>query len=288
MNKRLQAFSYYGGKNSKLRWLLPLLPARADELRYVEPFGGSLAVAINRRHPRTCRVYVNDIDGWAVNFFRALRQNPDELIHRLRYTPKSEEEFVGFGSAIMQPFSHQKTACVESARVFAAHITQCYGSIPLERTGWAGPRRAICDDGRAITMKEIARVVSKFFFHNSDALKILKRHHLGCKRTLIYLDPPYVMETRSKSGDAYKTELDDADHCALIEYALAATCRIAISGYSNHIYDQALAGWQCHKLDTVAFTSNKGRDGTYNKQTTECVWTNYDPHANQSNHSELL
>jgi len=59
----------------RLDWLLPLLP-RAHH--YCEPYGGSVAVLINRE-PSPVETY-NDLDGEVVNFFRVLRDKREELI----------------------------------------------------------------------------------------------------------------------------------------------------------------------------------------------------------------
>ena len=85
--KRL-VFGWYGGKFSHLEWLLPLLP---EAHHYCEPFAGSGAVLINRA-PAPVETY-NDIDGEVVNFFRVLREDPDELTRLIALTPFSREEF---------------------------------------------------------------------------------------------------------------------------------------------------------------------------------------------------
>jgi DNA adenine methylase len=87
-HKRKIVFGWYGGKFSHLDWLLPLLP---ECHHYCEPFGGSAAVLLNRE-PSPVETY-NDIDGDVVNFFRVLRDRPDELIRAIALTPFSREEF---------------------------------------------------------------------------------------------------------------------------------------------------------------------------------------------------
>src|SRR5205085_1772704 len=86
--RRLIAFGWYGGKFSHLDWLLPLLPKCHH---YCEPFAGSAAVLLNH-DPAPVETY-NDLDGEVTNFFRVLRDEPDELIHRIALTPFSREEF---------------------------------------------------------------------------------------------------------------------------------------------------------------------------------------------------
>ena len=58
---------------------------------YCEPFAGSGAVLLNRP-PSGVETY-NDLDGEVVNFFRVLRDDPDELQRKMALTPFSREEF---------------------------------------------------------------------------------------------------------------------------------------------------------------------------------------------------
>ena len=82
--RRRIVFGWYGGKFSHLDWLLPLLPKTHC---YCEPFSGSAAVLMNRI-PSPVETY-NDIDGDVVNFFRVLRDRPDDLIRAIGLTPFS-------------------------------------------------------------------------------------------------------------------------------------------------------------------------------------------------------
>ena len=86
--KKLILFGWYGGKFSHLGWLLPLLP---DCHHYCEPFAGSAAVLLNRS-PSAVETY-NDLDGEVCNFFRVMRDEPEELARKIGLTPFSREEF---------------------------------------------------------------------------------------------------------------------------------------------------------------------------------------------------
>lgn len=88
MARRHIAFGWYGGKYSHLDWLLPKLP---NTQHYCEPFGGSAAVLLNR-DPSPVETY-NDVDSEVVNFFRVLREHPEELTRRIGLTPFSREEY---------------------------------------------------------------------------------------------------------------------------------------------------------------------------------------------------
>lgn len=83
---------------------------------------------------------------------------------------------------------------------------------------------------------------------------------------LIYLDPPYIMGTRSRQRTLYRCELDDDDHRRLLQIITGLHCSIAISGYWSGMYAEALADWRLVKFQAMT------RGG---KMATECLWLNY-------------
>lgn len=70
-------FPWFGGKAKAADLVWRLL---GDVPHYVEPFYGSGAVLLNRPHPANRPYYsetVNDIDGFVVNFWRAVQWHPE-------------------------------------------------------------------------------------------------------------------------------------------------------------------------------------------------------------------
>lgn len=104
---------------------------------------------------------------------------------------------------------------------------------------------------------------------NGDAVPWLRdRDWQG--NEFVYLDPPYVLSTRTKKN-IYQFEMSDADHLDLLSVLAAMTDRqvkFMLSGYRCAIYDDAAAvnGW--HRVDFQAMT----RRGP----ATESIWMNYD------------
>lgn len=68
-------FVWFGGK----RQIAPMVWERfGDVNNYIEPFAGSLAVLLARPSPPKAET-VNDLCGFVTNFWRALRDAPDEV-----------------------------------------------------------------------------------------------------------------------------------------------------------------------------------------------------------------
>lgn len=93
---------------------------------YLEPYAGSLAVLFNK--PRCHIETVNDLHGEVVNFFRVLRDNPDELKRLIELTPYSREEY---------DLAYQESDVdVERARRFCVRCWQGFGCANLYHNGF--------------------------------------------------------------------------------------------------------------------------------------------------------
>lgn len=83
----------------------------------------------------------------------------------------------------------------------------------------------------------------------------------------IFLDPPYLIESRKQDQKRYKHELTTAQHTSLLETIVTIPYNIAITCYPNQLYNSYLNRWY-----SLEFTSQtrKGR-------VTEILYMNY-PH----------
>lgn len=85
--------------------------------------------------------------------------------------------------------------------------------------------------------------------------------------TLVYLDPPYLMETRSSQRQLYEFELaEHHEHAELLALIKHLPCMVAISGYYSTLYSEQLPGWRTSTFWTV------NRAGT---RVQEWLWMNY-------------
>ena len=71
-------FKWVGGKSRIRKAIIPLLPPHTC---YVEPFAGAAWVLFGK--PLSDVEVLNDIDQELVNFFRVVREQPQELIGNL-------------------------------------------------------------------------------------------------------------------------------------------------------------------------------------------------------------
>jgi DNA adenine methylase len=220
------AIRYHGGKWRLAPWIISQFPAHR---RYVEPFAGGANVLLRKR-PAEIEVY-NDLNGQVVNFFRVLRERGDELARAIELTPFSREEY----DRAHEPATDE----LETARRFYVLAWQGFGSpIAKWNTGWRWVER-------------------------QPAIDIIKQFDTA--ETLVYCDPPYLSETRSKWRlSAYgDTEMTNDDHRQLADVLHGIEGMAIISGYPSALYDELYHDWQrvtCEAVNDAA------------KVTVECLW----------------
>lgn len=264
--RRRIVFGWYGGKFNHLDWLLPRLPAAHH---YCEPFSGSAAVLLNRI-PAPVETY-NDIDGEVVNFFKILRDHPEQLTRAIALTPFSREEF--YRAIANSPPAQDH---LERARRFYIRARQARTG--LAQTASLG-RWANCKDtsrsgmsgvisrwlGGVDALPEIATRLLRVQIENRPAIDVIRLY--DNPTTLFYCDPPYLHDTRGDSS-AYGFEMSEDGHVELAAQLLACKGKVALSGYRNSLMDKLYTGWrrfdapikQCHSIK---------------KPRQECLWMNY-------------
>jgi DNA adenine methylase len=106
---------------------------------------------------------------------------------------------------------------------------------------------------------------------NIDALKFIDK--LDHERALFYLDPPYLHETRSSTGEYGKHEMTPAEHLNLLNKLATIKGKFMLSGYPSQAYDK----WAAHHGFTRDEKSidNKASSARVKEKKTECVWTNF-------------
>src|SRR5437868_1361469 len=196
--RNLITFGWYGGKFNHLEWLLPLLPACHH---YCEPFAGSAAVLLNRE-PSPVETY-NDIDGDVVNFFRVLRDQPEELIRTIGLTPFAREEFhlsIATNGEPMEPVERARRFFVRArqARTGLAQSATLGRWANCKNTSRAGMSGVVSRWlGSVEGLPEIAERLLRVQIENRPAIDIIRLY--DSPGTLFYCEPPYLHSTRGDS-----------------------------------------------------------------------------------------
>lgn len=238
---------YHGGKWRIAPWLIEHFPPHRV---YVEPFGGAGSVLL--RKPRSDFEVYNDLGADVVNVFRVLRDREQaaELKRRLDLTPWARVEFLEAYEFSEDPVERARRTIV---RCFMGHGTTSQrkhrtgfraGSHPNRAGGGHGDWRGYRETLPAFTERLQGIVVEQ-----KDARAVIDRY--DAPDALIYVDPPYVMSTRSSMrgdgdiGRAYAYEMDEDDHRRLAVRLCRAQAAVVVSGYASRLYDDELyVGWE--------------------------------------------
>lgn len=259
---RRPVLRYHGGKWRLAPWVIRHFPAHEI---YVEPFAGAASVLM--RKSRVHGEVLNDLDGEIVNVFRVLRdkQAAAELERLIRLTPFARSEF----ELSYQPASDP----IEMARRTIARTFMGFGTTSRRhsRTGFrartytrnqTGPSDFSNWPDEICVFTERLRGV---LIDNKPADEIVPIH--DGPNTLFYVDPPYVLSTRTGTsrakGGAYQHEMSDDDHRRFARILRGVQGMVAISGYRCDLYDELFGDWD--RRERLAYT-----DGA--KARTECLW----------------
>jgi DNA adenine methylase len=254
----------------------PNAPAPDDSgwLHYVEPYFGGGAVLL-ANDPEGVSEVVNDINGHLMNFWRVL-QAPDAFAvfkRRVEATPFAKPEWERDGRV-----QRIDAVDVEAAAAFFVRNRQSLAGrmdrfAPLTRNR---TRRGMNEqasawwtaiDGLPAVHERLKRVA----IYNEDALLVIRRE--DGPRTLFYLDPPYVHETRATTTEYGEHEMTPEQHSELLKLLCTIKGRFLLSGYHSRLYDETAAanGWNSHEFELP----NNAAGGKTKRRMTEVIWCNF-------------
>ena len=232
---------YPGAKNRLAPWICDHIPKHDV---YLEPFAGSLAVLFNKQR---CHIEtVNDLDGEIVNFFKVLRDNKEDLIEAVLFTPFSRKEYV-------EAYEQTENE-IEKARRFAVKCWMGFGCGNLYQNGFkSGQQTHSPNPAKAWaelpeTLQLAADRLKGVQIECLPAVKLIKRY--DTPDVFIYADPPYLHGTRKNY--LYKYEMTDDEHVELLKILANHPGKVLISGYDNELYNEVLNGWNKVQKNTLA------------------------------------
>lgn len=254
--------SYFGGKQFLAERLTAAFPAHRH---FIEVCGGSLAVLLAK--PRSRMETVNDLDSVLQTFWRVLRDRPADLERVCVLTPHSRAE-----RELAYEFSPELDELEVARRVYVALTQGRTGSIT--RTGWRHNVRSTSTPMPVVLQRYSQRLapaaarLQSVSLECRPAIEVVRSY--GKERTsLLYVDPPYVVNPGQRRGGEYRVEMTSRDeHQELLEACMNADAAVVVSGYGSELYDAALDGW--YRYEIPAST----QQGSGHGRRTEVVWSN--------------
>ena len=250
--------NYPGAKWGMAKEIIALMPPHRS---YLEPFFGSGAVLFNK--PPSAIETVNDIDGDIVNFFRVLREQPDELAQAISLTPYARD-------VVDDAYANRGVDPVDRAYRFIVRSKMTHGFKMHNKSGFKidvqGRERAYCVDAWNRIPEELAQAAIRLKgvqVENRPALDMIRRFNYP--NVLIYADPPYLMSTRCCKQ--YRHEMTEQDHVELLAALMQHKGPVILSGYPSELYDRELKGWS--RITRKSYNQNSD-------PRTEVLWCNFE------------
>lgn len=256
---------YPGSKWNIAEQIVSILPKHHS---YVEPFFGSGAVLF-RKQPSDIET-INDLDRDVVNLFRCIQEDSERLARMVMTTPFSREKYedtykLDICEIMMPDEPYHKALCF---------LIQCWQGHGFRTNGYkVGWKNDVQGREKAYALWnwyrlpewiiDIAERLRTVQIENRPAIELIKRFNY--KNVLMYLDPPYVLDTRA--GKQYKHEMPNTDHEELLRTILQSDAQIIISGYESDMYNDYLKDW-----NKKTFLSN----AEYGLKREEVVWFNFE------------
>ncbi len=280
---------WHGGKSYLADWIISLMPPRCKNpndpardksdngwLHYVEPYFGGGAVLL-ANDPEGISEVVNDINGTLIDFWTVLQHDHlfQEFNRLAEMTPFSQDEFETARAFVAAPNMNTNYGLAWRFFVFCRQSLsgrmKDFASLTRNRTRRGMNEQASAwlnaVDGLGAVHERLQRVV----ILNKPALDVIRKQ--DGPRTLFYLDPPYLHETRVGTDEYGDNEMTREQHGELMAALSIVKGRFLLSGYPSKMYDDCarLNGWSCHekKID------NKAAGGKTKRKMIECVWTNF-------------
>jgi len=245
---------YHGGKWRLAPWIISHFPKHQV---YVEPFGGAASILL--RKPRSKAEVYNDLDEDVVNVFHVLRdpEQAQRLAELCYLTPWSRTEFWLCYEEAKDP--------IERARRTIARSFMAHGSTHrrAHRTGfrsrnWRQRNPAPRDwENYPQHIQEFVERLRGVTIECRPAIEVIKQQ--DSPETLFYVDPPYILSSRSSIRShseadgkrCYVHNLSDDDHAELADVLRSCQGMIVLSGYNSEFYQKLYSDWRHEEKEAL-------------------------------------
>lgn len=243
-------FPYFGGKSSIADIIWKHL---GDVGSYVEPFFGSGAVLAARPHrvtPSTHAELVNDLNGWLVNSWRSVQNDPEAVIRHLRALSYSEADLRAAKKLVYSKdlSDHLKDLDWYDARIGAYWLAIMCGFVGDggSKNGKQGSLET-GSKGRGVHRPDFSIKELEAWSRRMQRVRIMQGPWQRCVSSKgricgfqfpevgVYLDPPYADGDNSAYGEKHDATPALESARWAIEHGDDPAMRIIYSGYEGTV-----------------------------------------------------
>ena len=254
---------YFGGKFYLAGDLIANFPTKYYFKDYHQPCigGGSPFLQI----PSNEAEYISDLNPEIINLWKIVKERNEEFVEILRTIEYTEKNFEYYRSR----------PCVSKME----YAISTYVKHRMSRSGrgtnfsWSTRiRRGELESVSAwnSSVDHLKWIGERIIDTNIEVMDCADHTALAQKGSFVYLDPPYMKETRV-SKSVYYLEMTDNDHRRLLNVCVNSPAEIMISNYDNELYNQMLKGWR----KVIFKIANHSSEQKEKQVKQEVIWMNY-------------
>ena len=259
-NKMKKPFLKWAG--NKFRVLPHLLPIIGDPKRYIEPFGGSMAVALN---VSADEYVLNDINNDLVNLYGHVTDtNDDTFIKYCQELFYEGNNRVGYNE--MRDLFNQSTDSLERSRMFVYLNRHCFNGLTRynSKGGFNVPfgkmKNPKCPVNEMMAFRMyFLQKKHRFMSTSFEDSALYENIESG---DVVYFDPPYVpasdtanFANYAKEGFSYDQQVQLAE---LAESLANRGAKVIISNHDTDVSRQLYKNAQIHSIQVArSIAANK-------------------------------
>lgn len=252
--------SYYGGKQSILKHILPLIPKHT---LYTEPFCGGCAVLF-AIEPAECEV-INDTNAELINFYSIAKNRYPELKALIDATTHSREihahaRHINSHPEFFSPVERAWAVWVCTKLGFASMIDGTFG---YDRSGTTTKKLRNSKD--ELTDELCARL-DNVTIECENGIHLIKRY--DTEGAFHFVDPPYVGTDCGHYNDCFNEE----DFANLLKVLSEVKGKFMLTMFPHPLIKEYIErfGWTLHTLERTITASKTSR-----RRQEEWIVTNY-------------
>lgn len=241
--------SYYGGKQTLLKHILPLIPRHN---LYTEAFCGGCAVLF-AKDPVECEV-INDINNELINFYAIMKREPESLQKEIEATLHSRElhvhaRHISLNPYFFSPVQRAWATWVASKMSFASKLDGPFG---YDRNGTTSKK---VDNAKANFTNGLCARLGRVTIEHENGLSIIKRY--DCKEAFHFVDPPYINSCCGHYAGTFNVE----DLANLLNVLSEVKGKFMLTMFPNDTIQKYVDrfSWRIYKVERTISASKTSR-----------------------------
>ena len=252
---------YPGGKGRLIKFMEQVIVTNSLEGGvYMEPFAGGASVALKLLYnKKVSKIYINDYDPAIYSFWKAVCEETDRFIEKIKDTPVNITEWKKQKKIYK---SNSKQEYSFDLGFAAIYMNRCNFSGVLK----GGPIGGITQKGNykidarfnkddlIKRIEKIAEMKNNIYITNEDALDFIKQYvKTQQEKTLVYLDPPYYNKGAWLYCNFYKHD----DHLNLSKAIKGIQDQYWVLSYDNCSEIQSMYSHQLNNKFKLGYSAHQ-------------------------------